>query len=34
MSDKSRKTILTIILIGFLFVLAWLAERCLDEYRL
>ncbi|HAV20931.1 MAG: branched-chain amino acid ABC transporter permease [Bacillota bacterium] len=32
MSDKSRKTILTIILIGFLFVLAWLAERCLDEY--
>jgi branched-chain amino acid transport system permease protein len=32
MSDKFRKTILTIIFIGFLFVVAWLADSCLDEY--
>ncbi|HXL04987.1 MAG: branched-chain amino acid ABC transporter permease [Firmicutes bacterium] len=32
MSDKFRKTLLTIIFIGFLFVVAWLADTYLDEY--
>jgi branched-chain amino acid transport system permease protein len=32
MSDKLRKTLLTIFFIGFLFVVAWLADSYLDEY--
>ena len=32
MSDKFRKTLLTICFIGFLFVIAWLADSYLDEY--
>ena len=32
MSDKFRKTLLTMCFIGFLFVVAWLADSYLDEY--
>lgn len=32
MSGKFRKTVLSILFIGFLFVIAWLADRYLDEY--